>query len=63
MFCEGRASADRERAHLLGHRVHDEFWYADRFGLNWPRLAPLPGESASGGFQSPATKRRPAATP
>jgi hypothetical protein len=58
MFCEGRDSADRERAHLHGHRVHDEFWYADRFGLNWPRLAPLPGESASGGFQSPGKRRR-----
>jgi hypothetical protein len=58
LFCEGRESADRERAHLHGHRVHDEFWYADRFGLNWPRLALSPGESAAGGFQSPAAKRR-----
>jgi hypothetical protein len=58
MFCDGRESADAERAHLHGHRVHDEFWYADRFGLVWPRLAALPGESAAGGFQSPAKKRR-----
>jgi len=58
MFCEGRDSADAERAHLHGHRAHDEFWYADRFGLNWPRLAALPGESAAGGFHSPGKKRR-----
>jgi GT2 family glycosyltransferase len=58
MFNETRASADAERVHLSAQQVHDELWYADRFGLNWPRLAPLPGESASGGFQSPAAKRR-----
>ena len=57
MFEETRASADAERAHLSAQQVHDEFWYADRFGLNWPRLAPLPGESASGGFQSPHRRR------
>jgi hypothetical protein len=56
MFNETRASAEAERTHLRGHRTHDEFWYADRFGLNWPRLAPLPGESAAGGFQSPDEK-------
>jgi len=58
MFCDDRASADAKRAHLHGHRVHDEFWYADRFGLNGPRLAPLPGESASGGFRSTGNRRR-----
>lgn len=39
LFLQGRPSADRERAYLLGHRVHDEHWYAERFGLNWPRLS------------------------
>jgi hypothetical protein len=28
---------ERERAYLLAHRVHDEFWYAARFGLPWPK--------------------------
>ena len=57
MFNETRASADAERAHLSAQQVHDELWYADRCGLNWPRLAPLPGESASGGFRSPRRHR------
>ena len=29
-------SVERERKHLLARRVHDEFWYARRFGLGWP---------------------------
>jgi GT2 family glycosyltransferase len=57
MFLEGRASADAERAHLHARRVRDEFWYADRFGLAWPRLATFPGESVCGGFQSPERLR------
>ncbi len=42
IFCERRASAERERAYLQQHRVHDEFSYAARFGLRWPhrRLKP-----------------------
>ncbi|HVA47139.1 MAG TPA: glycosyltransferase [Pirellulales bacterium] len=39
VFQADRRSADHERAMLLGHRHHDEFWYAERFGLEWPRLA------------------------
>src|SRR6202020_1036025 len=27
-----------ERAYLLAHRIHDELWYAERFGCGWPRL-------------------------
>ncbi|MDX1967810.1 MAG: glycosyltransferase [Planctomycetaceae bacterium] len=37
-FQEDRASVEQERAYLLSRRVHDEFWYAERFGLDWPRL-------------------------
>ncbi len=29
-------SVEKEREHLLGKRVHDEFWYAERFHLDWP---------------------------
>lgn len=38
LFSDHRASAEQERAHLLAHRVRDEFWYAERFGLPWPKL-------------------------
>ncbi|MFO0899234.1 MAG: glycosyltransferase [Pirellulales bacterium] len=36
-FCARRGSAERERSYLMQHRVHDEFWYAERFGLSWPK--------------------------
>ncbi|HUY88540.1 MAG TPA: galactosyltransferase-related protein, partial [Pirellulales bacterium] len=39
LFQAGRASVEHERTMLLGHRPRDEFWYAERFGLEWPRLA------------------------
>jgi len=32
-------SVETERSHLHGHRRRDEFWYAERFGLDWPRLS------------------------
>jgi hypothetical protein len=38
IFEADRPSADRERSYLQSQRVRDEFWYADRFGLRWPRL-------------------------
>ncbi|HUY88538.1 MAG TPA: glycosyltransferase [Pirellulales bacterium] len=38
-FQADRASVEHERTMLLGHRRRDEFWYAERFGLEWPRLA------------------------
>ena len=37
-------SVEAERVYLHGHRPRDEFWYAERFGLDWPRLP----ESAHG---------------
>jgi GT2 family glycosyltransferase len=39
IFLERRGSAEKERAYLLQHRVHDEFSYAARFRLRWPRHA------------------------
>jgi GT2 family glycosyltransferase len=53
MFLEGRDSADRERAHLHARRVRDEFWYAERFGLPWPRLAAFPGQMSPGRASAP----------
>ncbi len=39
IFDAERASVEQERSYLLGHRVRDEFWFAERFALTWPRLA------------------------
>jgi GT2 family glycosyltransferase len=47
LFQAERASVEQERAFLLGRRAHDEFWYAERFGLDWPRLPDGAGMSAS----------------
>jgi glycosyltransferase involved in cell wall biosynthesis len=41
LFRKGRKSVERERNYLLANRVHDEFWYARRFGLDWPRPASI----------------------
>src|SRR5262249_22777283 len=38
VFKAGEDSAKRERAYLHAHRLKDEFWYAQRFGLAWPQL-------------------------
>jgi GT2 family glycosyltransferase len=38
LFNTERASADQQRAHVHAGRVRDEFSYAERFGLNWPRM-------------------------
>lgn len=43
LFEERRLSVERERASLLGQRVRDEFWFAERFELPWPRLQPREG--------------------
>ncbi|WP_237722460.1 RHS repeat-associated core domain-containing protein [Singulisphaera acidiphila] len=39
VFESRRASVEEERAYLMARRHRDEFWYAKRFGLAWPRLA------------------------
>jgi GT2 family glycosyltransferase/NifU-like protein involved in Fe-S cluster formation len=54
LFEERRESIERERSYLLERRVHDEFWYAERFGLPWPPA------SLSGRFAAPAIAARPA---
>ncbi len=50
LFEADRDSAERERAYILGHRVRDEFWFAERFGLGWPCV----GAVASAPAESPA---------
>jgi GT2 family glycosyltransferase len=37
LFEKGRASVERQRAYLLRSRRRDEHWYAEKFGLQWPR--------------------------
>ncbi len=36
LFEARRESLERERTFLHAHRKHDEFWYAEKFGLRWP---------------------------
>lgn len=36
IFKEYRESVEQEREYLFTHRLHDEFWYAEKFKLNWP---------------------------
>ncbi len=38
LFLENQTSAESERAYIHARRVRDEFWYAARFGLDWPKL-------------------------
>jgi glycosyltransferase involved in cell wall biosynthesis len=45
VFEADRASADQERALLLGRRPRDEFWFAERFGLAWPSLRGAPARA------------------
>lgn len=47
VFLADRRSIEQERAYLLGHRTRDEFWYAERFGLEWPRLGTTPAAAPS----------------
>lgn len=60
LFEEGRPSAEREHSYLMAHRHRDEFWYAERFDLAWPRLqsessaAPLPASLQAFAEPSPS---------
>ena len=60
MFQQDRASVEQERSYLHAQRVRDEFWYAERFGLAWPRLHA--GASAATDL-APAKSRALAAEP
>ncbi|MGH7140489.1 MAG: glycosyltransferase family 2 protein, partial [Pirellulales bacterium] len=37
-FENGRATVERERIYLYARRTRDDLWYAEYFGLPWPRL-------------------------
>jgi GT2 family glycosyltransferase len=40
LFLQHEASAESERAYVHARRSRDEFWYAQRFGLKWPKIGP-----------------------
>jgi hypothetical protein len=46
VFEEGRESVEQERQRLHSRRTRDEFEYAAKYGLDWPRLAVDRGESS-----------------
>ncbi len=52
LFESDRPSVEQERSYLLSHREHDEFWYADRFGLPWPRVSTLGAEESEFAFHT-----------
>jgi GT2 family glycosyltransferase len=54
LFLAGREELERRREELLARRLQDEFWYAQRFRLDWPSL--LRDESPPG----PARRAQPA---
>jgi glycosyltransferase involved in cell wall biosynthesis len=74
LFEENRSSVERERSYVQATRVRDEFWYAQRFGLDWPSLAaggtPKPtkmrafaeGEPADGPNEEPSPSPPPPPT-
>jgi GT2 family glycosyltransferase len=41
---------EQERSYLCAHRTRDEFWFAERFGLSWPRLQPTRRSAEPGSF-------------
>lgn len=55
LFEERRASVEQERHFLHSRRVHDEFWYAEKFGLKWPRLLTQSGVAPVDAAQTPST--------
>ena len=44
-FSKDRSSVETEREYLLARRQRDEFWYAQRFGLDWPTAPLTPTDS------------------
>jgi len=46
LFEQEKSTVERERNYLHASRRFDEFWFADRFGLSWPRI-PLVNPAAS----------------
>lgn len=55
---------EQERSYLHARRTRDEFWYAERFGLAWPRLAGAGTEfAAAAAGASPSPSQQPSPSP
>ena len=62
----GGPGLQQERSYLHARRTRDEFWYAERFGLTWPRLAGAGAEfatAAAGPSSSPSQQPSPSPRP
>ncbi len=53
---------EQERSYLHARRARDEFWYAERFGLSWPRLAGT-GAGVTGAAAGPGASPAPSSQP
>jgi GT2 family glycosyltransferase len=63
LFKSEQDSARQERSYLHARRQRDEFWYAERFGLSWPRLMSRAGVFAVGASPSPSPSGGPSPSP
>jgi GT2 family glycosyltransferase len=63
LFKSEEDSARQERSYLQARRQRDEFWYAERFGLSWPRLMSSGRVLAAGASPSPAPSGGPSPKP
>jgi GT2 family glycosyltransferase len=66
LFQEHRDSVESERAYIHSRRERDEFWYAERFGLSWPKLgsaAAAPRAQAFADQPSPSPSPSPSPPP
>ena len=48
IFNQRRDSVEHERAYLFAHRLHDEYWFAEEFSLDWPVRGALRTDSDPG---------------
>jgi glycosyltransferase involved in cell wall biosynthesis len=65
LFNGERDSVEQERSYLHFRRPRDEFWYAERFSLSWPRLgSAVAGRPfALGPSPSPSPSPKPSPSP
>ncbi len=64
LFEAERVSVEHERSYLLGNRQRDEFWYAERFGLDWPQFGTMAASTEPRGlFGQPSPSPSPSPPP
>ena len=63
LFTDDLPSVEQQRSYLQARLERDEFWFASKFGLQWPSLAkPLATEAPAAGL-SPSPSPRPSSLP